>query len=144
MKDVEDAVVRGFEPSILRERRSLRESDSVTLVFVFFVVRFLEAHMRTAIVTGGTRGIGRAIAAAILGEGGRVMITGRDDRRVGDAVAALSANAPDRVAGAAVDVRDRAAVERLMADIGGQVWRLRHAGEQRGHRAISRSRVDDR
>lgn len=72
--------------------------------------------MRTAIVTGGTRGIGRAIAAAILGEGGRVMITGRDDRRVGDAVAALSAAAPDRVAGAAVDVRDRPAIERLMAD----------------------------
>jgi 3-oxoacyl-[acyl-carrier protein] reductase len=76
--------------------------------------------MRTAIVTGGTRGIGRAIAAAILGDGGRVMITGRDDRRVGDAVSALAANAPDRVAGTAVDVRDRPAVERLMADTAGR------------------------
>jgi 3-oxoacyl-[acyl-carrier protein] reductase len=75
--------------------------------------------MRTAIVTGGTRGIGRAIAAAILAEGGRVMITGRDEPRVREAVDALSAAAPGRVAGAAVDVRDNAAVEQLMADAAG-------------------------
>ncbi len=72
--------------------------------------------MRTAIVTGGTRGIGRAIATAILGDGGRVMITGRDERRVDDSLKALSAIAAGRVAGAAVDVRDRAAVEQLMVD----------------------------
>jgi NAD(P)-dependent dehydrogenase (short-subunit alcohol dehydrogenase family) len=72
--------------------------------------------MRTAIVTGGTRGIGRAIATAILADGGRVMITGRDRQRVAETVAALSVAAADRVDGAAVDVRNRAAVEGLMAD----------------------------
>lgn len=70
--------------------------------------------MHTAIVTGGTRGIGRAIAEAILAEGGRVMVTGRDESRLARAVAELEAHAAGRVAGAVVDVRDRASVESLM------------------------------
>ena len=71
--------------------------------------------MRTAIVTGGTRGIGRAIAAAILAEGGRVVVTGRDERRVAAAVDDLAANAHGRVAGEALDVRDPAAAATLVA-----------------------------
>jgi gluconate 5-dehydrogenase len=46
-----------------------------------------------AIVTGGTRGIGYAIAHAILAAGGRVMITGRDQRGVDAAVRTLQAAA---------------------------------------------------
>jgi 3-oxoacyl-[acyl-carrier protein] reductase len=74
--------------------------------------------MRTAIVTGGSRGIGRAIANAIVSDGGRVMITGLDKRRVDDAVAMLAQEAgdPTRVAGAAVDVREKSAVEALMTE----------------------------
>lgn len=71
--------------------------------------------MHTAIVTGGTRGIGLAIAAAILGDGGRVMIAGLDSRRVADAVRNL-AQAVDatRVDGLAADVRDPAAVQAIV------------------------------
>ena len=69
--------------------------------------------MRTAIVTGGTRGIGRAIAAAILADGGRAMITGRDEQRVAAAVDALAAGASGRVEGAALDVRDPSAAAAL-------------------------------
>jgi len=74
--------------------------------------------MRRAIVTGGSRGIGRAIAKAILLEGGQVMITGLDPQRLDTAVRSLGAEAgqSDRVAGAAVDVRDRGAVDRLVAE----------------------------
>jgi 3-oxoacyl-[acyl-carrier protein] reductase len=75
--------------------------------------------MHTAIVTGGSRGIGFAIAQAILDDGGRVMITGRDAARVDAAVAALVDRVGEaaRVAGSAVDVRNRGAVERLVADV---------------------------
>jgi len=76
--------------------------------------------LHRAIVTGGTRGIGYAIAQAIVASGGHVMITGLTPSRVTKAVASLQAAAPAgsgaRVEGAAVDVRDRAAVDRLVAD----------------------------
>ena len=70
----------------------------------------------SAIVTGGTKGIGFAIARAIVADGGRVMITGRDRGRVDRAVAELNTGGGNRAAGAAVDVRDRRAVDALVAD----------------------------
>jgi NAD(P)-dependent dehydrogenase (short-subunit alcohol dehydrogenase family) len=70
-----------------------------------------------SIVTGGSRGIGFAIAKALVADGGQVMITGRDPGRVAEAHAALSAGgAGDRVAGVAVDVRNREAIESLIDD----------------------------
>ena len=74
--------------------------------------------MHTAIVTGGTKGIGFGIAQAILTSGGRVMIAGRDEAAVQQAVQTLQPRKGDRsdVAGLAVDVRDRAAVDRLVAE----------------------------
>jgi 3-oxoacyl-[acyl-carrier protein] reductase len=73
--------------------------------------------MHTAIVTGGTRGIGYAVAAALLKSGGRVMITGRNQAAVDAAVVSLgeTAGALERVSGRAVDVRDAAAVKGLIA-----------------------------
>jgi NAD(P)-dependent dehydrogenase (short-subunit alcohol dehydrogenase family) len=44
---------------------------------------------RTALVTGGSKGIGRAIAAALLGSGAQVLITGRDSTALASAAAAL-------------------------------------------------------
>ena len=35
-------------------------------------------QIRTALITGGSRGLGRAVASALSGEGWRVIITGRD------------------------------------------------------------------
>ena len=74
--------------------------------------------MRKAIVTGGTRGIGRAIAKALLADGGYVMITGVDPQRLDVAVRSLAAEIgdADRILGAAVDVRDRGLVDQLVAD----------------------------
>jgi len=73
--------------------------------------------MHTAIVTGGSRGIGRAIAHAIVRDGGRVMISGQHQSHLDEAVRALGAAAGDssRVAGLVADVRDRNAVEALVS-----------------------------
>lgn len=74
--------------------------------------------MHTALVTGGTRGIGFAIARGIMATGGRVMITGRDEASVAAAVRALDpggSTAP-RALGRAADVRDRAAMDRVVAE----------------------------
>ena len=46
-----------------------------------------------ALVTGGGRGIGRAIAGALTGAGARVTVLGRDERRLQEAVAANAAAA---------------------------------------------------
>jgi NAD(P)-dependent dehydrogenase (short-subunit alcohol dehydrogenase family) len=65
------------------------------------------------VVTGGTRGIGFAIAEALAASGWTVMLTGRDEQRVDKAVAALvkSTLPGGQVLGAVADVRDGQAVE---------------------------------
>jgi 3-oxoacyl-[acyl-carrier protein] reductase len=68
---------------------------------------------KNVIVTGGTRGIGRAIAAAFLKSGANVAITGTDDAKTKAAAAELATEcgvAPERVSGYGVDVKNTAAV----------------------------------
>jgi 3-oxoacyl-[acyl-carrier protein] reductase len=47
----------------------------------------------TVLITGGSAGIGRAIAACLAAAGARVAITGRDERKLATAAAALGAHA---------------------------------------------------
>ncbi|MDH5609973.1 MAG: SDR family NAD(P)-dependent oxidoreductase, partial [Cyclobacteriaceae bacterium] len=49
---------------------------------------------KTAVITGGTKGIGYGIAEALLAVGMNVAITGRDREGVDRAVADLSQTAP--------------------------------------------------
>ncbi|HEU5020840.1 MAG TPA: SDR family NAD(P)-dependent oxidoreductase [Bryobacteraceae bacterium] len=46
-----------------------------------------------ALVTGGSSGIGRAIAKSLIDAGARVAITGRDEKKLADAAKALGAHA---------------------------------------------------
>ena len=73
---------------------------------------------RLALITGSSRGIGRAIAEGYLAAGARVVINGRDKDAVAAAVKALGSNA----IAAPFDVTDKAAVEaavdKIEKDIG--------------------------
>lgn len=60
---------------------------------------------KVAVVTGGTRGIGYSIAAALLAEGAKVFICGRDSATLRSALASLGKHAKDRVDGATADMR---------------------------------------
>jgi NAD(P)-dependent dehydrogenase (short-subunit alcohol dehydrogenase family) len=79
-----------------------------------------------AIVTGGSRGIGLAIAAALVKDGAGVAITGLDRGRLDAAVTDLRrvGAGPHRVHGVVADVRDRAAVDALVADAEKRFGRL--------------------
>ena len=66
---------------------------------------------RHAIVTGGSRGIGLAIARRLAADGMEVSIVGRDAARLQQAAAVLGGG----VATAVVDVTDPAAVDRAFA-----------------------------
>ena len=65
---------------------------------------------RNALVTGSTRGIGRAIAESLAAAGARVAVVGRDQARAAEAAAAIGSGAR----GFAADVSDPASVVALV------------------------------
>lgn len=73
----------------------------------------LELAGKVAVVTGGSRGIGRAIAASLAAEGARVAICARDRKSVDAAVAALRAKGGD-VIGEVADVGRDGELERVI------------------------------
>lgn len=76
---------------------------------------------QVALITGGGKGIGRAIAVELAGQGARVLVTGRDERALGDAVGEI-VHGGGQARHLAGDVRDdahlEAAVERAVSTWG--------------------------
>lgn len=68
---------------------------------------------KNALVTGSTRGIGRAIAESLAGAGARVAIVGRDLTRASEVAATIGGGAT----GFACDVSDPAQVVALVEDV---------------------------
>jgi len=68
---------------------------------------------RTALVTGSTRGIGRAIAETLAGAGARVAVVGRDVVRAEEVASKLGGGA----AGFSCDVADIASVNALVENV---------------------------
>jgi 3-oxoacyl-[acyl-carrier protein] reductase len=68
---------------------------------------------RVYVITGGTRGLGRATAAALVSEGARVVVGSRNAPAVEDAVAALGGS--DCAIGLGCDMAEPATPDRLVA-----------------------------
>jgi 3-oxoacyl-[acyl-carrier protein] reductase len=68
---------------------------------------------KTAVVTGSTRGIGRAVAQALADSGARVAVVGRDRERA----MAVAAEIGNGATGFGCDVADTSAVTALIADV---------------------------
>ena len=87
---------------------------------------------KTALVTGGTRGIGRAVAESLVRAGAAVVICGRDEGAAKRAAGELSAQTKGRVVGAAADVSRFEDVSQLFrsvdAELGGLDILVNNAG----------------
>ncbi|TBN58356.1 SDR family oxidoreductase [Glaciihabitans arcticus] len=79
----------------------------------------LQATGKRAFVSGSTQGIGYAIAEALLGEGVDVVINGRTEARVREAVARLRLGHPEAVvSGLAADFADPSQVQAILGALG--------------------------
>ncbi|MFI9494858.1 SDR family oxidoreductase [Streptomyces halstedii] len=84
---------------------------------------------KVALITGASRGIGFGIAQALVARGDRVVITGRGEDALKEAVAALGADRAIGIAGKAHDEAHRAeAVERAMETFGRVDFLINNAG----------------
>ncbi len=75
---------------------------------------------RNAVVLGGTRGIGRAIAETFADEGANVAVCARHADHVDTTIAALRGNGV-RATGAAVDIADGPALRRWIENAGNEL-----------------------
>ncbi len=83
-----------------------------------------ELSGRAAIVTGGTRGIGQAIAAALAGAGADVLLTGRQPDAAREAARALRDETGGRIVGLSADQGSDADWARVMAGVKDAFGRL--------------------
>lgn len=75
---------------------------------------------KNVVITGGSSGIGLATARRIAAEGGRVLITGTNQRRLDEARSAL----PEGTVAIANDAGDPAAADALAAAVGESLGRI--------------------
>ena len=74
---------------------------------------------KVCLVTGGTRGIGRAIAEMLLTEGALVVVCGQRPDSVARAVSRMDSQWPGKVKAKVADVKDYAAVRALFEFVDG-------------------------
>lgn len=70
---------------------------------------------KVAIVTGGSKGIGRATAIGLVAEGASVLVCARGKEALDEVVAAVGATSRERIAALAADLTDGVAIKRVVA-----------------------------
>jgi NAD(P)-dependent dehydrogenase (short-subunit alcohol dehydrogenase family) len=97
---------------------------------------------RTALVTGGARGLGKAIAEVLLDQGAHVVVADVLEDALNETAAELSERAPGRVRGHVLDVRDESAVRELFECSGAAIDVLvNNAGVCRAHPFIEEDKA---
>ncbi len=101
---------------------------------------------KAALVTGGSRGIGRAIAEALAGAGADLVLTARGEESLVQAADDIRAASGRRVIALAGDVAEttfvRALVERARAELGGVDILINNAGVNRRGESATFSEED--
>ncbi|MGI9166757.1 MAG: SDR family oxidoreductase [Pyrinomonadaceae bacterium] len=92
----------------------------------------MDLNGKVAIVTGGTKGIGRGIAAALITEGVNVCISARKRSEIDETVGTLAGLGKGSIMGLVGDVRDHSQIEalfeRTIIDFGGLDILVNNAG----------------
>jgi 3-oxoacyl-[acyl-carrier protein] reductase len=83
---------------------------------------------KSALVTGATKGIGRAIAESLIKAGARVTITARSKGEIAVAVSQLNAIGPGKATGHVCDVRDYIQVKSVFGNLGDLDILINNAG----------------
>lgn len=73
----------------------------------------MELRGRGVIVTGGSRGLGAALGAALVARGAKVVLVARDEGPLLEEVARIAGQGPGEAHGLAFDVADKEAVHRI-------------------------------
>jgi len=94
----------------------------------------LELTGKRALVTGGSRGIGKAVARLLAQEGADVALLARDAARLAEAASEIAASTGRRVVGVSADTRSddavRAAVVQAREQLGGPITILVNAAAE--------------
>src|SRR6185503_1053639 len=88
----------------------------------------IDLSEKIAIVTGGTKGIGRAIAESLVDAGASVAITARNQDEITKAVSQINRQSRGMAKGYVCDVRDYNQVKSLFADVGAVDILINNAG----------------
>jgi NAD(P)-dependent dehydrogenase (short-subunit alcohol dehydrogenase family) len=88
----------------------------------------IDLSNKIALVTGGTKGIGRAIAESLVTAGARVVITARHEDEIAKTVSQLNNMGPGAATGHVCDVRDYNQVKSVFAHLEGLDILINNAG----------------
>jgi NAD(P)-dependent dehydrogenase (short-subunit alcohol dehydrogenase family) len=81
------------------------------------VLESFKLNNRVALITGGNRGLGKAIARALAEAGGRIALTSRDAARAQATAAKIAADTGQTCRGYACDVTDPQTVETIVSQV---------------------------
>ena len=99
---------------------------------------------KTAIVTGGSRGIGRACVVQLAAEGASVAFIYNSNQAAADALAAELSAQGRQVRAVQADVRDAGRAKKIVDDLASRVAADRHPGQFGGNRQGRADRRHDR